>query len=218
MESIPFKDRADAAQQLLKVIPSVDSSNTVVLGIPRGGVPVAAQVARSLKAPMDLMLVRKLASPENPEYALGAVSLDRVWIEEPFNGKKTDLDRWVDAERRILLERNRLYRKGKPNPELRNKTVILVDDGIATGRTLLLAIQLVRAQHPQAIWVAVPVSSPEAARRIRSQVNRFFCVQEPTPFYGVGRFYESFDPVDDETVVRTLVCATTTADHLKTIN
>ena len=213
MGTIYFKDRADAAEQLLKLIPSVDPSKTIVLGIPRGGIPVAAHIAKSIQVSLDVLLVRKLASPQNPEYALGAVSLDRVWIEEPFIGKETDLDRWVDAERRILLERNRLYRKGKPNPELRNKTVILVDDGIATGRTLLLAIQLVRAQHPRAIWVAVPVSSPEAASRIRSQVDRFICVQEPTPFYGVGRFYRSFDPVDDETVVRTLVCKTAAADH-----
>lgn len=205
MGTIYFKDRADAAEQLLKLIPSVDPSKTIVLGIPRGGIPVAAHIAKSIQVSLDVLLVRKLASPENPEYALGAVSLDRVWIEEPFIEKETDLDRWVDAERRILLERNRLYRKGKPNPELRNKTVILVDDGIATGRTLLLAIQLVRAQHPQAIWVAVPVSSPEAASRIRPQVDRFICVQEPTPFYGVGRFYRSFDPIDDETVVHTLV-------------
>ena len=205
METFLFNDRADAAEQLLKLIPPVNPTQTIVLGIPRGGVPIAAQIAKSLKVSLDVLLVRKLALPDNPEYALGAVSLDRIFIEEAYTGRKSDLDRWVEAARRELQNRKKLYRLGTSNPELRNKTVILVDDGIATGRTLLLAIQLVRAQHPRAIWVAVPVSSPEAAKRIRSQVDRFICLHEPTPFYGVGRFYRAFDQVDDETVMRTLV-------------
>ena len=205
METFLFNDRADAAEQLLKLIPPVNPTQTIVLGIPRGGVPIAAQIAKSLKVPLDVLLVRKLASPDNPEYALGAVRLDRIFIEEAYTGRKSDLDRWVEAARRELQNRKKLYRLGTSNPELRSKTVILVDDGIATGRTLLLAIQLVRAQHPRAIWVAVPVSSPEAAKRIRSQVDRFICLHEPEPFYGVGRFYRTFDSVDDETVIRILV-------------
>ncbi len=202
METNLFADRADATTQLAKKIPPVHPNQTILLAIPRGGVPMAVQLSKILRIPMDLLLVRKLATPDNPEYAIGAVSLDRVWIEEPFHGRKEDLDRWVAAARRLLQERDRLYRQGKPLPDLRNKTVILVDDGIATGRTLLLSIQLVRAKNPKAIWVAVPVSSREAARRVESTVDQFICLHQPELFDGVGQFYASFESVTDEEVIR----------------
>lgn len=204
MEEVLYQDRADATRHLLKLIPPVDQANTILLGIPRGGVPMAAEISKVLQVPLDVLLVRKLTTPDNPEYAIGAVSLDRVWIEEGYPGRKEDLDRWIAAARRLLQERNRLYRSGKPMPDLRNKTVILVDDGIATGRTLLLAIQLIRPQKPLAIWVVVPVSSAAAALRIRPLVDRFICPYQPLSFFGVGRFYETFEPVEDDEVIRAI--------------
>ncbi|MFM7671832.1 MAG: phosphoribosyltransferase [Bacteroidota bacterium] len=197
-----FNDRTDAALQLLKLMPSLDPSETIVLGIPRGGVPMAALLSKALHIPLDILLIRKLATPENPEYAIGAVSPHDTFIEE--KGPLTDktLNQLVQEARILLQERNKKYRQQRPFPDLRQKTVILVDDGIATGRTLLHAIALVRREQPSAIWVATPVSSPEAAARISKQVDQFICLHQPTHFIGVGQFYRSFPSVTDEEVVR----------------
>ena len=187
MEQILFKDRADAAAQLIPKIPLVDPDKLVVLGIPRGGVPIASQIAVALHAPMDVLLIKKLTTPNNPEYAIGAVGLEDSWIDEIQLISKEELDHQIQQARQLLRERNRIYRNDRPFPQLSGKVVLLVDDGIATGRTLLHAINIVRSNSPQAIWVAVPVSSREAAAQIVPLVDRFICLQQPEPFIGVGR-------------------------------
>jgi putative phosphoribosyl transferase len=207
MDTALFQDRAEATRQLIDQIPQSDPSKTLVLGIPRGGVPMAAQLANTLHLPMDILLVRKLSPPDNPEYAIGAVSLNSAWIEEKNFLSEADLNRSIESARDVLKERNQKYRQNKEFPSLTDKTILLIDDGIATGRTLMHAIQIVRQQHPQAIWVAVPVSSKEAAKRIYPLVERFICLHQPAPFYGLSRFYRSFPEVTDDEVMRTLTSA-----------
>ena len=200
MEQILFKDRADAAAQLIPKIPLVDPDKLVVLGIPRGGVPIASQISVALHAPMDVLLIKKLTTPNNPEYAIGAVGLEDSWIDEIQLISKEELDHQIQQARQLLRERNRIYRNDRPFPQLSGKVVLLVDDGIATGRTLLHAINIVRSNSPQAIWVAVPVSSREAAAQIVPLVDRFICLHQPEPFIGVGRFYQFFPSVSDREV------------------
>jgi predicted phosphoribosyltransferase len=201
MEQILFKDRSDAAAQLIPKIPLVDSDKMVVLGIPRGGVPIASQIAAALQAPMDVLLIKKLTTPNNPEYAIGAVGLEKSWIDEKQLLSKEELDHQIQQARQLLRERNRIYRNDRPFPQLSDKVVLLVDDGIATGRTLLHAINMVRSNSPQAIWVVVPVSSRAAAAQIAPLVDRFICLYQPEPFIGVGRFYQFFPPVSDREVI-----------------
>lgn len=201
MEQILFKDRADAAAQLIPKIPLVDPDKMVVLGVPRGGVPIASRIAAALHAPMDVLLIKKLTTPNNPEYAIGAVGLEESWIDEKQLLSKEELDHQIQQARQLLRERNRIYRNDRPFPQLLGKVVLLVDDGIATGRTLLHAINMVRSNSPQAIWVAVPVSSHEAADQIVPLVDRFICLYRPEPFIGVGRFYQYFPPVRDREVI-----------------
>jgi predicted phosphoribosyltransferase len=204
MEQILFKDRADAAAQLIPKIPLMDPGKMVVLGIPRGGVPIASQIAVALHAPMDVLLIKKLTTPNNPEYAIGAVGLEESWIDEKQLLSEEELDHQIRKAQQLLRERNRIYRNDRPLTQLRGKVVLLVDDGIATGRTLLHAINMVRSNSPQAIWVAVPVSSREAAARIIPKVDRFICLHQPEPFIGVGRFYQLFPPISDREVVSTI--------------
>jgi putative phosphoribosyl transferase len=202
-----FNDRADATKQLLEKIPYLDPANSIVLGIPRGGVPMAAQIAQARQIPLDILMIRKLSLPSNPEYAIGAVSLQEHWIDETFNISQAELDQCIEGGRSLLRMRDRLYRKNRPFPNLQNKTVLLVDDGIATGRTLAHAIKMIRALKPGAIWVAVPVSSKEAAILIAPQVDRFICLYQPKPFLAVGRFYHSFPSVSDERVIESMQVA-----------
>lgn len=204
METILFEDRKAATDALIKIIPPVDPAHTIMLGIPRGGVPMAAQIAKVLHIPVDILMIRKLTSSTNPEYAIGAVSLDQTWIDERSRLSDTELEQAIHQTRELLRTRNQQYRQQKPFPNLHQKTVILVDDGIATGRTLLHAVQWVRLQHPMAIWVAVPLSSVDAAKRIKPLVDRFLCLHQPEPFIGVGRFYRSFPSVTDPEVIQAL--------------
>ncbi len=204
MDAILFEDRKAATDALIKIIPPIDPAHTIMLGIPRGGVPMAAQIAKVLHVPVDILLIRKLTSPTNPEYAIGAVSLDQTWIDERSHLSDRALNQAIEETRALLRTRDKLYRQQKPFPNLHQKTVILVDDGIATGRTLLHAIQLIRQHQPQAIWVAVPLSAPEAAKRIQPLVDRFLCLHQPEPFIGVGRFYRSFPAVTDHEVIQSL--------------
>lgn len=204
METILFQDRADATEQLIRIIPPLEKTNAIVLGIPRGGVPMAATIAKRLHLPVDILLVRKLSTPSNPEYAIGAVSLEKTWVEENYHLSDKEIEQFAADARTVLQERNLKYRQNKPFPDLTGKTVLLVDDGIATGRTLLHAIEICREQHPQAIWVLTPVSSREAAFRVQAKVDRFVCLHQPDPFWGVGRFYRDFPSVADEEVVKAL--------------
>lgn len=204
-----FHDRQDAGASLAGELTRYRGVDAVVLGLPRGGIPVAAEVARSLSAELDVLVSRKLGSPVSGELAIGAVTADGerflnddviagLGVSEPYVAAVTNVQR-AEAERREAL-----FRRGHPGPRLAGRTVILVDDGLATGATLRAAIRSVRKASPVRLVAAVPVGSREACAAIRAEVDEFICLYEPPDFMAVGHWYEHFDQVEDDEVKRIL--------------
>jgi len=202
----PFRDRSDAGRQLAaKLAPYADRPDVLVLALPRGGVPVGYEVARELGAPLDVFLVRKLGVPGHEELAMGAVATGGVRVLNDQVVRALGIpDYVIDAvaewEERELARRERLYRGDRPPPDVRGKTVILVDDGLATGATMHAAVQALREQQPARIVVAVPTASPEACDELRKEVDDAICAVTPEPFYAVGLWYENFSQTTDEEV------------------
>jgi putative phosphoribosyl transferase len=202
----PFKDRRDAGRKLAQKLSAyAGQSNVLILALPRGGVPVAYEVALALNAPLDIFIVRKLGLPGREELAMGAVASGGVRV---LNG---DVIRMLSipeevihfvAKRELqeLQRREKLYRRDRPSPEVRDRTVILVDDGLATGASMRAALAGLRAQHPARIVVAVPTAAPDVCKAFQSEVDEIVCAITPEPFYGVGRWYEDFSQVTDEEV------------------
>jgi putative phosphoribosyl transferase len=180
-------------------------TKAVVLALPRGGVPVAYEVARALKAPLDVFVVRKLGAPNNPELAMGAIAsggirfLNRSVIESLRILPET-LEAVERREALDLMRREAIYRGNRSPIQVEGRIVILIDDGIATGSTMRVAIQLLRAQHVQKIIVATPAAPPSAKWEIEPLVDEFIAVVLPPDFYGVGQFYEDFAQMDDDTI------------------
>jgi putative phosphoribosyl transferase len=201
-----FKDRTEAGQRLaVKLAAYADRQNVLVLGLPRGGVPVAFEVANALKAPLDVFLVRKLGVPSQEELAMGAIASGgvRVLNEEIVKALRlteATIDRVAQKEQQELERRERLYRDNRPVPDLQGRTVIVVDDGLATGATMRAAIEAVRQQQPARLVVGVPVSSFETCQEIGSEVDEIVCVETPRPFYSVGLWYKDFPQTTDEEV------------------
>lgn len=201
-----FKDRTEAGQRLaVKLAAYADRQNVLVLGLPRGGVPVAFEVANALKAPLDVFLVRKLGVPSQEELAMGAIASGgvRVLNQEIIEGLRlteATIDRVAQKEQQELERRERLYRDNRPVPALQGRTVIVVDDGLATGATMRAAIEAVRQQQPARLVVGVPVSSFETCQEIGSEVDEIVCVETPRPFYSVGLWYKDFPQTTDEEV------------------
>jgi len=178
---------------------------TTILGLSRGGVPVAAEVARLLEAPLDVLVVRKLGHPTNPELALGAVAEEGVRVvNHDLADSVRDLADRVHAESLEVRKRVRRFRGGRPIPPLHGRTVILVDDGLATGASMQAAILAVRQKHPARIVVAVPVGPPEVLRSVNAVADQVICLQSPEIFSAVGEFYQEFEQVTDEDVERFL--------------
>lgn len=180
-------------------------SDVIVLALPRGGVPVAFEVAKALHAPLDVFVVRKLGVPGHEEYAMGALAGGGVRVLNDEIVKRLGIsDAAVDAvtrdELRELERRERLYRGDRPLPELRGRTVILVDDGLATGSTMLAAVKALRAQQPARIVVAVPTAAAETCARLRSDADEVVCATTPEPFRAVGMWYDDFSQTSDEEV------------------
>jgi putative phosphoribosyl transferase len=206
----PFKDRRDAGRKLAhKLSAHARGQNTLILALPRGGVPVAYEVALILNIPMDIFIVRKLGLPGREELAIGAIASGGIRI------LNSDIIRMLSVpeeainfvSRRELQElqrRERLYRGNRPSPEVRDRTIILIDDGLATGASMRAAVAGVRAQHPARVVVAVPAAAAETCDVFRSEVEEVVCAITPEPFYGVSRWYEDFSQVTDEEV-RTLL-------------
>jgi predicted phosphoribosyltransferase len=183
--------------------------DVVVLALPRGGVPVAYEVAKALHAPLDVFLVRKLGVPGHEEYAMGAVASGGVRVinrdvVEALGISDDVIEAVIAQEERELERRERAYRGDRPFPDLRGKTVILVDDGLATGSTMLAAATALRQQHPARLVVAVPVGSPETCNAFRDHVDEIVCAITPDPLYAVGLWYEDFSQTTDDEV-RTLL-------------
>ncbi|HET8730757.1 MAG TPA: phosphoribosyltransferase [Moraxellaceae bacterium] len=201
-----FTDRRDAGRQLAAVLlPYAGRRDVVVLGLPRGGVPVAYEVARALKAPLDIFVVRKLGVPGHEEYAMGAIASGgvRVLHDEVVRALRIPAEAIADAtvrEQRELERREAAYRDGRPAPELAGQTVLLVDDGLATGASMEAAIEAVREQAPARIVVAVPVAPADTCRRLRQTCDDLVCVESPEPFDAVGLWYRNFPQTTDDEV------------------
>jgi putative phosphoribosyl transferase len=190
----------------------------LVLALPRGGVPVAYEVARALGGELDVLVVRKLGMPGQPEFALGALAAGNVLVYDPSNPNgcpslSETVHRLAARERGELARREQLYRAGRAPLDLKHKTVILVDDGLATGSTMLAAVRAARAGGAAAIIVAAPVASREAVSVIKREADEIVVLRQPDPFFSVGQWYEQFDQIEDTEVCRLLAPQHRDADY-----
>jgi predicted phosphoribosyltransferase len=215
MMSPLFQDRFDAGRKLASMLGNYRARpDVVVLALPRGGVPVAFEVAKALYAPLDVFLVRKLGVPGHEELAMGAIASGGVLVlneavVEALEIPRSVIDAVAKRERQELARREQAYRAGRPMPDLRDKTVILVDDGLATGATMAAAVSGVRAQGAAKIVVAVPTAAPETCEAFEGYVDAIICAETPQPFFGVGMWYANFEQTSDEEV-RTLLARAAT--------
>jgi predicted phosphoribosyltransferase len=201
-----FENRFDAAQQLAPLLDKYKLQDPVVLAIPRGGVPIGCFLSKQLEAPLDLLMVKKIGHPKNSEYAIGAVFLEGEQIDEREDIPNSYFTEQINTIRNQLKKRYASFKPGQTPIDLTNKSVIIVDDGIATGRTIQACINCIRAKHPRQIIIAVPVSSQEAKEKIVPFVDDFISLYIPYPFIGVGRFYSDFSQVED-TEVKSMLCS-----------
>jgi len=203
---LPFRDRAEAGRILAtKLRHYADKPDAIILALPRGGVPVAFEVAQALHLPLEIFVVRKLGVPGQRELAMGAIASGgvRVINEGLVRGlgiSKEEIDVVAGQEQQELDRRERVYREGRPMPDVRGRTVLVVDDGIATGTTIQAAIQALRALQVARVVVAVPVAPAEATEVLRRRADEVICVAEPEPFFAIGQWYENFPQLDDENV------------------
>jgi putative phosphoribosyl transferase len=202
-----FKDRTDAGRQVAAMLTHLRGQNVIVLGLPRGGLPVAYEVAHALHAPLDLLNVRKLGVPWHEELAMGAIAGGgvRVLNNEVIMATgvtQANLDEVTALQRAEIDRRERLYRAGRPAPDLRGRVVILVDDGIATGATVRAAITVIRAQRPLRLVLAVPVAQSSVAAELAREVDDFVTVRSPGDLDAIGVWYDHFPQLTDEEVVR----------------
>jgi putative phosphoribosyl transferase len=195
-----FRDRTDAGRHLANALKSYRGANPLVLGLPRGGVVVGAEVARALGGELDVLLVKKLRAPGNPELALGAVCEDGHVHLNPMDVSDAYVQKEIVARRAEMMLQQQRYRAVRPRVPRAGRTVILVDDGLATGATMMAGVQTTQLAKPVRLIVAVPVSPPETAR----EFNDLVCLETPLDFQGVGQFYEDFTQVEDDEVIRIL--------------
>lgn len=202
----PFRDRADAGRALARALSAyANRPNVVVLALPRGGVPVGFEVARELDAPLDVFLVRKLGVPGQEELAMGAIASAHVQVLNDhvvrlLNISRDVIDAVAAREQRELDRREREYRDGRPPIPVAGRTVILIDDGLATGSSMRAAVQALRQQGPKEIVIAVPVAAAETCEAFRHEVDDVFCALTPEPFDAVGMWYDDFSQTTDAEV------------------
>lgn len=213
MERDTFRDRADAGRRLAALLGAYGDDRPIVLALPRGGVVTAFEIAQALHAPLDVLVVRKLGAPAQPEFGVGAIAPNGVRIVDRSSmtlaGMTTDdLNAVIERETAELMRRERRYRAGRPPLDVRGRTVILVDDGIATGVTVRAAIASLRKSGAGRIVLAVGVCAPEAARHLRAEVDDLVCVLTPSDLVAVGLYFDDFSQVEDDDVVRLLERAT----------
>ena len=205
MEGV-FRNRREAGQVLADLLAGYrDCPGVVVLGLPRGGVPVAYEIATVLHAPLDVMVVRKLGVPGHEELAMGAIASGGIQVVNDDVVRHLGITPAILAsvaavEQHELARRERTYRGERPPVSVEDRTVILVDDGLATGSTMRAAVAALRRRHPARIVVAVPTAAPETCEELRADVDDIVCAMTPTPFYGVGQWYEIFDQTRDDEV------------------
>ncbi len=205
-----FKNRQEAGKLLAAHLSAyAGRSDVLVLALPRGGVPVGFEVAQALGVLLDILLVRKLGVPGQEEYAMGAIAAGGWSVLQPDVMKtlgipKDAVEAIMRREEAELVRREKLYRANRPAPELKDYTVILVDDGLATGSTMRVAVQATRAGMPARVVVAVPVAAPQTCQAIGEIVDEIVCLRMPEPFYAVGQWYEHFDQTSDDEVIHLL--------------
>lgn len=201
-----FRDRREAGRVLAELLSEYAGRNDViVLALPRGGVPVSYEVARKLRAPLDVFVVRKLGLPSQPELAIGAIAsggvraLNRELVEA-LRIPEEVIDQVATREQQELQRRERLYRGERPRPDLRGKTVILVDDGLATGSSMRSAVEAIKQQSPAQVIVAVPVAARSTCEELQEEADKVVCAVTPFLFYAVGQWYADFSETSDEEV------------------
>ena len=205
-----FENRRAAGQQLAAKLSAYrNNPDVIIIGLPRGGVVTAAEVAKELKAPLDIVVPRKIGFPGNPEFAIGAITEDGTGVmnEETisaYNIPQEYIDRTINGEKKEAQRRLKVYRGRRPLLLLKNKIVILVDDGIATGATMRAAIASAKAKKAKKIIVAVPVTAGDSKNIIEKECDEFVCIDVPMFFGAVGNFYEEFGQVEDEEVIQIL--------------
>lgn len=194
-----FTDRTDAGLQLAEALSAYKDADVVVIAIPRGGLPVGAVVAKTLQAPLDVALSKKIGHPHHKEYAIGAVSLEDQVLSDVQGISEVYLEEETKRIREKLLERQNQYYQDRGPTVLKGKTVILIDDGVATGNTILVTAALVRKQDPAKTIAAIPVAPPSAVKLMEScpDIDEVICLLKPSHFYAVGQFYERFNQVSD---------------------
>ena len=196
-----YTDRQNAALKLISLLEKFKNDNCVILAIPRGGVPIGYYIARKFHFPMDLLLTKKIGHPLNKEVAIGAVSLEDEIVDNYPYINVGYIENQIEEIRESLKKRYENFVGGRTLVNIKNKTVIIVDDGIATGNTLLAAIKMIRGKSPKKIVVAVPVAPTDSAQKISDNVDEFICPIITDDFRGVGSFYLNFSQVSDEDVV-----------------
>ena len=204
-----FKDRTEVGRLLAEKIHKMGIVNPIVLAIPRGGVPVAKEIALEIHAPLDLVITRKIGFPGQPEFAIGAVTQEGEIIFDEHTVRTLAVsNEYLKKEAAIQTEeihsRLERYRGKRPYPTLAGMDVIIVDDGIATGNTVLAAIESVRLKKPRSITLAVGVAPRDTLRKLSSKADSIVCLDTPEPFYAIGEFYASFEQVEDEEVRQAL--------------
>jgi len=206
---VMFKDRKEAGRLLAKALSEYKDKNPVILAIPRGGVVVAYEVAKSLNAPLDLIIPRKISAPDQPELAIGAVTEDGTtilnqdilqYLRVPDDYIKAEVKRQEEEIKRRIQK----YLGDKPRVPIKGKIVILIDDGVATGATIRAAIASIRKRKPALIVLAIPVGLIDTIEELRKDADRVICLMTPEPFFAIGQFYENFEQTSDEEVIQIL--------------
>ena len=209
MRARPFHDREHAGRVLAKLLRSYANERPLVIGLPRGGVPVAYEVAKALRAELDVWIVRKLGAPMQPELGMGAVAeggdpyVDEALVAE-LGVSAERLDALVRVKNEEVLERQRLFRDGAPPPDVRGRTVIVVDDGIATGGTAHAALRAIRKNAPAKVVLAVPFASRDRLETFEGEADEIVCAEADLMIFAVGEGYENFEQTTDEDVVELL--------------
>lgn len=201
-----FKNRTEAGRMLAEKLMHLKGKNAVILAIPRGGLPVGAPIAETLEIPMDVVLSKKIGHPFNKEYAIGAVSMDQLIITNPEGVRDSYIQEEAREIRELLRKRDQEYHRHSKAIDLKDKVVIVVDDGVATGNTLKLTLKIIRAQDPETIVLAIPVAPPQAYHMLKNlpEVTEIVCLMVPQFFSAVGQFYQDFRAVTDQEAIEIL--------------
>lgn len=209
MSAAQFRDRREAGRLLAGKLDGHRGRSTVIVGIPRGGVVIADEMALVLDAQMDILLAHKIGALNNPELAIGAITEDEhLVVNERISGLSMAEESYIDGEKQArlseLIRRRDVFRADYPKRPLSGKTVIVTDDGVATGATALAAVLAVRRQKPKKVIAAFPVGVEESLRRLEQDADEVVCLRAPEPFFSIGQFYEDFTQVTDEEVLQIL--------------